>query len=138
LVRGFGSSLPERLPVLWGHIYKPLVTPDSLHKPIVSQAGKSDVSSLPIDDRKKKTFPASSPLAHCPFSVANILSRKDVPNNSSLNTGQATASDAPNRHERNCSSPNGDVKAQDLINWLQLLEVVIPDLVPELLDQVSR
>ncbi|XP_018022438.1 TATA-binding protein-associated factor 172 isoform X2 [Hyalella azteca] len=136
LVRGFGSSLPERLPVLWGTIYKPLVTPDSLHKPIVSQAGKSDVSSLPIDARKKKTVPASSPLAHCPFSVANILSRNDVPNNSTLNPGQATTSDGPNRHERNCSSPNGDVKAQDIINWLQLLEVVIPDLVPELLDQI--
>ncbi|KAF2368182.1 protein of unknown function DUF3535 [Trinorchestia longiramus] len=151
LVRHFSDRLPECLPVLWGLIYSPLITPDSVHKPMPNDTRLTDASqfSASSDAKKKKSSSTpvmSSPLANCPFSVANLLSRspphgeKSVPFTAEVlkNGHSPVGCEAPSRLERNCPSPNGDVKAQDIINWLQLLEVVVPVLHPSLLDKVCE
>lgn len=119
-VRCFGINLPQQLPVLWALIFKSLATSDHHTS---NGKNKSDSASL----------------AQCPFSVANLLCRSDSKDGTENDSNNGTTTDSAKTSGNTVTAlAASDAKAQDIVNWLQLLEVVVPVLHPKLLDEVRQ
>lgn len=131
IARHFASDLPQKSPQLWQMIIGPLATTTTMTGPLKPGPPLAEEDHAPHpgpEQCDKESLPSS---AVPPLQSSVPESTKSDPEQMDISTGpQKSGSMAMKQDASSLKSP------QEAVNWLQLVEVVVPALHVTLVDQV--
>ncbi|MPC08117.1 TATA-binding protein-associated factor 172 [Portunus trituberculatus] len=127
ITRHFSSALPQKVPQLWQMLTGPLEHTTSSKNDSVS----STPTSASIDSNSESPSSDKEALKSCPESVKS--------NAQSLESRSGSVEGGSLLPEQSAKLlPVSPENSQEAVNWLQLMEVVVPGLDPALVEQLGK